>query len=259
VRRVTIQGVPPKTPWIQVSYSRPAARLRLYCFPYAGSGAGVFRSWSDGLDQRIEVRAIVPPGRERRFVEPALDAVTVMADGLLPALLPALDPPFALFGHSLGAMLAYETARRLTAAGQAPVHLMVSASRAPHHPKDGIQYHRLPDAEFLPAVSGLGGTPPELTESAELVELMLPTLRADFTAAETYSQEPDPPLPCPITAFAGSDDPVVSGAGVQAWAAHSGAGFRAHVLPGDHFFIATARSALLELIEGELTPHLAAA
>ena len=242
-----------------MSNPRPAARVRLYCFPYAGSGAGVFRSWSDGLDPRIEVRAVLPPGRERRFVEPALGTVTDMADSLLPALLPGLDPPFALFGHSLGAMLAFETARRLSAAGRAPIHLMVSAARAPHQPMHSVSYHRLPDTEFLPAVSKLGGTPDELTANAELAALMLPTLRADFMAAETYAQQPDLPLPCPITAFGGTDDPVVSSARLDAWADHAGAGFRKHELPGNHFFIATARSALLELIERELIPHLAAA
>lgn len=242
-----------------MSHPRPQARLRLYCFPYAGSGAGVFRTWSDGLDPRIEVRAIVPPGRERRFVEPALRSVPEMADGLLPTMLAELDPPFALFGHSLGAMLAFETARRLSAAGRAPAHLMVSAARAPHQPNHGPEYHRLLDAEFLPAVSRLGGTPPELTEHEELAELMMPTLRADFTAAETYAQEPDRPLPCAITAFTGADDPIVSTAGVDAWSAHAGRSFRKHVLPGDHFFIATARDVLLELIERELSPHLAAA
>lgn len=245
-------------PWIQTPFPRPAARLRLYCFPHAGSGAGTYRPWSDGLDERIEVRAVLPPGRERRFMEPALTSVEAVVDGLMPALTPALDPPYALFGHSLGAMVAFETARRLAAAGRPPVHLFVSGAHAPHMTRGRSSYRLLPDGEFREAVHHLGGTPPELAENDEMVELMLPTLRADFTAAETYLHLPDRPLPCPVTAFVGTEDPLASAADLDAWAAHAGAGFRRHDLPGDHFFVTTSRPALLATIERELASHLGA-
>jgi surfactin synthase thioesterase subunit len=250
-------SVAPPPPWIQTPFPRPDARLRLYCFPHAGSGAGYYRPWSEGLDRRIEVRAVLPPGRERRFMEPALSTVEEVVDGLVPALGPVLDPPYALFGHSLGAMVAFETARRLTASGRPPVHLFVSGAHAPHMIRGRSNYRLLPDAEFRSRVHGLGGTPPELAENDELVDLMLPTLRADFAAAETYLHLPDRPLPCPVTAFTGTDDPLARAADLDAWAAHAGSGFRRHDLPGDHFFVTTARPELLAIIQGELAPHLA--
>jgi medium-chain acyl-[acyl-carrier-protein] hydrolase len=249
--------VAPQTLWIHRPAPSPTARLRLYCAPYAGGGAGVFRTWPADLDQRVEVRAILYPGRERRFPEPALSSVEELADQLVPAMLPALDPPFALFGHSLGAMVAFEVARRLLAGGQPPVHLLVSGAHAPHLTRRARQYHQLPDAEFLREITQLGGTPPELVDHAELLELLLPALRADFTAAETYEREPGQPLPCPITAFGGAADPLVDRPALEGWSAHTAAGFRLHELPGDHFFPTTARAELLQLVNQELTAHLA--
>lgn len=235
---------------------RPRARLRLYCIPYAGSGAGIFRTWPDGLGDLVEVRGVALPGRERRFNEPALTSVNAIADQLAPALTGEPGPPFAIFGHSLGAKIAFEVTRRLTASGGGPVHLLVSGARAPHLGESDPPYHRLPDAEFLAAVRALGGTPPELAANEEFLELMLPTLRADFMAAETYRLPPARPLPCPITAFGGAADPLVARADLDAWAAHAGDGFRVHALPGDHFFLASARARLLELIGRELAPHV---
>ncbi len=245
-----------RTPWIQLPAPRPSARLRLYCAPYAGGGAGVYRGWSEGLDERIEVRAVLMPGRERRFTEPALSSVDELAAALVQAIGPGLDPPFALFGHSLGASLAFEVAHRLSAAGRPPIHLLVSGAHAPHLPHLGRVYHRLPDGEFVRGIQELGGTPPELTENAELLELLLPTLRADFTAAETYRAPIGRPLPCPITAIGGTDDPLVNRAGLEGWSAHTTAGFALHVLPGDHFFLATALPEVLRIVGRELAGHL---
>jgi len=242
--------------WIHAPVRRPGARLRLYCVPYAGSGAGVFRAWPDGLGERVEVRSIMLPGRERRFNEPALTSVGEIADLLVPALAAALDPPYAIFGHSLGAMVAFEVARRLSAAGQPPVHLLTSGARAPHRRDSSPIYHHLPDVEFLDSIRELGGTPPELVAHEEFLQLLLPTLRADFTAAETYRWPSGQPLPFPITTFGGADDPLVSRADLDDWAAQAGGGFRVHMLPGDHFFLTTAQAELLALVARELAPHL---
>lgn len=249
--------MPTRTPWIQLPVPRPSARLRLYCAPYAGGGAGVYRSWPDELDERIELRTVLLPGRERRFNEPALTSVAELAAGLVPDLAAGLDPPYALFGHSLGGTLAFEAALRLSAAGRPPVHLIVSGSHAPHLPRRGPEYHRLTDAEFMRSVQRLGGTPPELTENVELLELLLPALRADFTAAETYHHDVGQLLACPITAIGGTDDPLVDRTGLEGWSAHTSGGFRVHELPGDHFFLTSARPALLQLVNQELTAHLA--
>ncbi|HXM55487.1 MAG TPA: alpha/beta fold hydrolase [Candidatus Dormibacteraeota bacterium] len=247
----------PQALWIHRPAPNPTASLRLYCAPYAGGGTGVFRTWPADLDGRIEVRSILYPGRERRFPEPPLSSVEALAERLVPAMLAELDPPFALFGHSLGALVAFEVARRLAAGGRAPVHLLVSGTHAPHLTRGARQYHRLPDAEFLRAIQKLGGTPPELVDNRELLDLLLPALRADFTAAETYERAPGHPLPCPITAFGGTDDPLVDRPALEGWAAHTAAGFRLHELPGDHFFPTTARAELLQLVNQELTPYLA--
>src|SRR5439155_21562009 len=117
-------------------------------------------------------------------------------------------------------------------------------------------YHHLPDAEFLAGIRDLGGTPPELVANDEFLQLMLPTLRADFTAAETYRWPPGQPLPVPITTFGGADDPLVTRADLDGWAVHAGGGLSVHLLPGDHFFLTTARTELLELVGRELAPHL---
>jgi len=248
--------VPSQTTWLHVPAARPGARLRLYCIPYAGGGSAVYRDWPSQLDARVEVRTIVLPGRERRFVEPALSSVLELADLLVPALLPVLDPPFAIFGHSMGAMLGFELACRLTSAGRPPVHMLASGARAPHLRDHGPQFHAMPDADFVASVGGLGGTPAELLEHEELLRLMLPTLRADFTAAETYRSPTGRPLPCPITAFGGDRDPLVGRVDLDGWSSHTAGGFGVHMLPGDHFFLHTARAELLPLVRDALAPHL---
>ncbi|HEY4025838.1 MAG TPA: alpha/beta fold hydrolase [Candidatus Dormibacteraeota bacterium] len=248
--------MPPQDSWISVPVRRPEARLRLYCVPYAGSGAGVFRSWPEGLGAQIEVRSVMLPGRDRRFNEPALSSVRAQADLLVPALRDTLDPPFAIFGHSMGAMLGFEVAHRLTDAGRPPVRLLVSGASAPHLRNGRSRFHQLPDDEFTARIRDLGGTPPELVAHEEFMQMMLPTLRADFTAAETYDRPLGRPLPCPITVFGGADDPLVTPADLDGWSGHAGGGFRVHVLPGDHFFLTSSQAQLISLIGEELAIDL---
>lgn len=250
-------GVAREQQWIDTPVKRPGARLRLYCVPYAGGGSTVYRPWANELDERIEVRAVTLPGRERRFVEPALPTIDALADLLVPALTSVLDPPYAIFGHSLGGLLGYEVARRLSERGHPPVHLFASGVRAPHVPDPGPTHHLMPDADLLGAVRGLGGIPPELMEHREFLELMLPTLRADFTAAETYRTEPGRPLPCPIDVFGGAGDPFYHRADLDEWSRYTRAGCAVHVLPGDHFFVTSARAAVLGLVAEALAPYLA--
>jgi medium-chain acyl-[acyl-carrier-protein] hydrolase len=164
------------------------------------------------------------------------------------------DLPFAFFGHSMGAAVAYEAARRCAADGRPPRHLFVSGRRAPQLPADWPVTYDLPDAEFVEYLRSLNGTPAEVFDHPELLELMLPLLRADFSVVETYRYLPGPALDCPVTAFGGAGDVEVGRAEVEAWAAQTTAAFAARVVPGDHFFLndPQARALMLRVIDTEL-------
>jgi surfactin synthase thioesterase subunit len=231
----------------------PATRLRLFCFPYAGGGASVYRPWLEHLPSSIELCAVQPPGREGRIVETPLGTVAEIVAATLPAIADLLDRPFALFGHSLGAATAYETARALAARGKQPVLLMVSGRQAPQLPPKRAPISHLPETEFLDAVFELAGTPQEVLADKDLVDLLMPALRADFGAAERYRPAPGARLQCPMLALAGSDDDWVDEAGLAAWAETTDGSFDRRMLPGDHFYLNRHRDLLVATIAGALT------
>lgn len=236
------------TPWLQ-SF-RPVAdpRRTLVCFPYAGAGAAVYRDWHHGLDPRDELLAVRLPGRENRIAEPPLTAVAEAVPAIVTALSPRLDRPLALFGHSLGASLAYATARALVERGTPPRLLALSARRAPHQPLRRTAARALDDTAFRDLLAALGGTPPEVLACADLMELMLPMLRADFIMSEDFTEPAPAPLPVPMLAFAGLGDPEVEVAELAAWRDFAGAGFALHSLPGGHFFLHEHRSLIVQII-----------
>lgn len=246
--------------WLTCPKPNPDARVRLFCIPYAGGGPHIFYDWADGLPASIEVCAVGPPGRGRRIAESPFTSVVPLARALTRSMMSSLDLPFAFFGHSMGALIAYETSRQLgRSIGAFPEHLFVSGCFAPHLP-DPHPLHKLPDREFIEEARKLGGMPQQVIENLELMELMLPTLRADFTLAETYQCNASSPLPCPITAFAGDADSLASGADVMAWQSHTTGGFEMHTFPGDHFFLQTSQQDMLGMIARALSPkaeHLA--
>jgi len=225
----------------------------LFCFPYAGGGASIYRSWASDLAAPIEVCAIQLPGRERRYSEPPIRRVAHAIDLLLPALRPYLDMPFAFFGHSMGTLLAYEMARRLSATiGAMPRCMFVSGHRGPYLPRRRRLWHALPTGELIAELKALNGTPPEVFEHQELLDLVLPILRADLELVETYVPVPGPLLSCKVIAMAGDDDPDVPEADLRAWHTVTDGDFKAIVFGGDHFYINTARHTVVQSVRQEM-------
>lgn len=243
-------------PWILRPRPNPRAPVRLFCFPYAGGAASVFNPWLSGLPASIEVCPVQYPGRGHRLAEPPLTAIQPLAEGLLPAVRPLLDRPFAFFGHSMGALVGFELARLLHAEGQSPAQIFVSAHRAPQLPDPDPPLHQLPQPELIEQLRELNGTPPEVLDHAELLELMLPILRADFAACETYQHAPGPPLRCPLTAFGGLRDTHITRDMLDAWRAQTGGPFAVRMFPGDHFFLNSDRQLLLTAIARDLSQRV---
>jgi surfactin synthase thioesterase subunit len=230
----------------------PNARVRLFCFAHAGGGPAFFRGWRQELAPDIDVRPVLLPGRESRRREPPYLRMEQLLDPLCEALGPHLDRPYLLFGHSMGAAVAFEAARRLSGtAGRRPSGLLVSGRRAPGVPQRR-RFTGLPDADFVAALAGLGGTPPEVLDHPELVNLLLPTLRADFELNESYRPLPGPGLDCPVAAYMGADDPEVDRAELLAWHQETAGEFTMRVFPGDHFYLKGRRPDVLSALRQDL-------
>lgn len=239
--------------WIIRRKPSPQARLRLFCFPYAGGGVSIFRAWSDTLPADVEVCPLQFPGRGTRLMEPPFTQLSPLVQALAEALFPLLDKPFAFFGHSLGALVSFELARRLRRRyAVQPVRLFISADRAPQIPNRDPAIHSLPEGEFLTELRRLKGTPTELLEDEEVMQIMLPVLRADFAVYETYRYSTEPPLNCPISAFGGLQDHRVNRGDLEAWRDHTGVSFSLTMFPGDHFYLNTTQPALLQALSQEL-------
>ncbi|MGB9180699.1 MAG: thioesterase II family protein [Pyrinomonadaceae bacterium] len=239
--------------WIISFKSNPKASARLFCFPYAGGGASIFSSWSENLPQSVEVCCFNLPGRGGRLREPPIQRLEIMVREMGQALRPYLDKPFAFFGHSMGALLCFELTRYLRREQcPQPLHLFISSRWAPQIPDPRPPLHNLPEEEFIAELRRLNGTPVEILEHAELMELVLPVLRADFAAVETYRYAPEPPLNCPITAFGGLQDTEIGREELAAWREQTIAAFMLRLLPGDHFYLHSSRQLLLHLLAQEL-------
>lgn len=244
--------------WIARPRPNSQAGLRLFCFPYSGAGASVFYPWSDVLPATVEVYPVQFPGRETRLAEPPFTRLAPLVQAAAQALLPYLDRPFAFFGHSLGALVSFELVRHLRRQrGPGPVHLFVSGHDAPQIPDCNPPIHNLPEPEFVEKLRRLNGMSEEVLENAELMQLLLPILRADFAVCETYRYEADRPLDCPISAFGGLQDAYVSRENLEAWRAQTDNSFSLRLFPGDHFYLNTDRSLLLRVLARELASSCA--
>jgi medium-chain acyl-[acyl-carrier-protein] hydrolase len=231
--------------WIRPQESRPNADLLLLAFPYAGGGPEAFAGWSTCLPTGIELNLVQLPGRGSRLGEKAFNDLPRLLDALVPAIARKLNKPFAVFGHSMGAIIAFEVVRRLRKQyGRLPAHLFVSGKAAPHLPCSDIRTYLLPDDELIERLGELNGTPDACLAHSELMELLLPTIRADFELCETYKFQSEAPLECPITAYAGAEDAECSADDISEWRKHTSSDFELQVFPGAHFFV---RSSIVEL------------
>jgi medium-chain acyl-[acyl-carrier-protein] hydrolase len=241
------------TKWVTCSRPNPAASIRLFCLPFAGGGASAYRLWPAALPSSVEVCPIQLPGREDRYREPALTSLVGLSRALSRELLPFLDRPFAFFGHSMGALAAFETARALRhSAAPAPLAMFLAAYPAPQVPLARAPIHQLPDAEFIEEMRRMQGTPEAVLGNAELMAFVLPILRADFEACDTYVCPSEPPLACPFFMYGGTDDREVDSQGLARWREQTSGAFSQRMFPGTHFFVQSHRAPLLDDIAGRL-------
>lgn len=223
--------------------------MRLFIFPYAGGAASAFRTWPEHLPPDLEVCPVQLPGRERRIREPLFSNIPYLVKTLVPVLRPYMAVPFVLFGHSMGALIGFEMVRELRRQGlEGPEHLFISGRCAPQIPDPEPPLHQLPDGAFIEGLRRYNGTPDAVLQHKELMEILLPILRADFTMSETYTYLPEPPLDCPITAFGGLEEKLLQPDHVAAWKHQTTRTFHQHMFSGNHFFIHDQRNDLLREI-----------
>jgi len=243
--------------WL-VSQPGPARRMRLYCFSYAGGSAASYYAWQGQLDPAIEVCAIQLPGRGARLCEPPLRSLAVLVDMLAHVIEDGDGLPFAFFGHSLGGLLAFELARDCQRRGRAmPERLFVSGSAAPQCRALSRRLHELNDVELIAALRQYNGAPAAVLDNPELMELMLPTVRADFALSADYVYRAGERLAIPISVYGGDRDPHVRFEELAHWQDETGEPVKMQCFPGDHFFIQSAREAVLAQLGIELAELMA--
>ncbi|MEO1799530.1 MAG: alpha/beta fold hydrolase [Cyanobacteria bacterium J06629_2] len=238
-----------QTPWFPQFKSNPNTKLRLFCFPYAGGSTAIYDRWSDYVPNTIEVCPVELPGRRKRFIELPYQNLDSLLLDLSAALLPHLDKPFVFFGHSMGGLVSFELTRLLRQKYNiSPVHLFISACRATQLPKSKPDIHHLGDKAFTQEIIRLGGTPEAVLNNQEMMELVLPTLKADFKAIETHVYYPQPLLNIPLTVFGGDNDTEVTPEELAAWQKQTTANFELKMFSGGHFFIDSQKLLLLKSI-----------
>lgn len=212
--------------------------LRLFCFPHAGGTSESYRSWQRWFPEQIDLCLVHLPGRSKRLREPAFTQTAPLVKAIADRIVPELDVPYALYGHSMGATISFELARELFRRHiTPPQHLFVSGRRAPQCPRTEPITFNLPHDEFIAELRRLNGTPKEVLENPELLELFMDLLRADFELVDTYEYHPAEPLSCPITVYGGLHDKEVSAETCNAWKEQTSASFDVRMVSGDHFFI----------------------
>ena len=248
----------PTARWLPFRRERTGAKVQLWCFPHAGGSASIYLPWRPELGAAVDICSLEPPGRGTRAAEPLFLRMDPLVDALVDEVAPAMTPPFAFFGHSMGATVAFELARRLEAIGApTPVLLFASAARAPHIADPDASQNPPPDDAVLETVRTLGGAPAEVLDDPFMRDQLLPVWRADFGLHIAYVHRRGAPLSCPITAFGGTSDPRVPTHAVEAWRQHTRSRFRCRLLSGGHFFLRPRQRELLDEIARDLAPWTA--
>jgi medium-chain acyl-[acyl-carrier-protein] hydrolase len=241
-----------RSPWLPFGTS-PDTPIRLLCLPHAGAGASVYRAWGSGLPSYVGVCPVQPPGRERRIRDQPLSSAAAVVGLLAPEVLAGVTAPYAIFGHSTGALCAFELAREIRRlGGPQPAHLFVAGRRAPQLPMERTAISGLSVAELAALLRRLGGTPAELLNSPDLLRRLQPLLAADFAVNETYAYSSQAPLDIPMTALAATRDDGASPAQMSGWEEQTTAEFRLHALQGDHFAVFDPGQGALDRISGVL-------
>ncbi|MFC0435304.1 thioesterase II family protein [Kutzneria buriramensis] len=233
--------------WIRRFHPVSDAPTRLVCFPHAGGSATFYFPVSRALSPAIDVIAIQYPGRQDRRSESCVDSIGELADIIAAHLEPLADKPISLFGHSMGAMIAYEVARRMEKGGTAPLTLFASGRRAPSRYRDE-RMHLASDDGLITELKSLSGTDSAVLGDEEILRMILPSVRSDYKAVETYQHQDGPLLNCPVTVLTGDNDPMVTMDEAEAWAEHTNGPFDLKVYPGGHFFINEHAAAAMRLI-----------
>jgi surfactin synthase thioesterase subunit len=242
------------SPWLQRLSPRPDAAIRLFCFHHAGGSAALYRLWPKAMPE-FDICAVQLPGRANRLCEAPLNRLPAIVEALLPEVLPLIDRPYALFGHSMGSAVASYLARALMVGGApAPEHLFVSGRQAPHLQYPDWTLRGKNDVQLLEAVTlAFGGMPSEITAEPELLSLLMPALRADLEALEAMSTARPLPMPLSITALGGADDPYTRPEHLQAWNAWTSRALVTRHLPGGHFYLEEQLDDLAALLRRTLS------
>lgn len=239
--------------WVSVHSPAPWSAVRLVCLPHAGGSASFYFPVSRALAPEVEVLAVQYPARQTRHLEPGIDNIPDFADQIFAVLQDLNDKPLAFFGHSMGAVLAYEVALRMQRAGlPSPVRLFASGRRAPSRYRDE-RIHEGTDAEIVAELRKLGGPNPAVLADPEMLEIILPAVRSDYTAIERYRHEPGRKLDCPVTVVVGDNDPRVTIDEARAWAEHTTGPFDLETFPGRHFYLVDQGPRVIDLVRTKLT------
>ncbi|MFD7862996.1 thioesterase II family protein [Streptomyces sp. NPDC057682] len=233
--------------WIRRYFPSSEAAVQLVCLPHAGGSASFYRPVAQALSPRVEALAVQYPGRQDRRNEPMIDDLGVLADRVCEAVAASVDRPFALFGHSMGATLAFEVGVRLERRGLFPLRVFASGRRAPSRVRDE-RVHQRDDDGMIRELRGLSGTDQRVFGDEELLRMVLPAIRNDYRAAETYRYTPGPALRCPVTVLAGDSDPKADHDEVAAWSAHTDGGFELRTYAGGHFYLIDHAADVIKVI-----------